>query len=354
LKLLILLPLLVITSLTLVAEKAFSDASLLGGPITVSAGGAIDGEWKDINSKESIDSIFWFSVDVEINENIRAYLASFIYRRLRSNGKAVEIDKVDIEQFIDEAYIEIKNVGGQPIAFIVGKQYIPFGLDSNQMPIYTDDPTYWTITETSGVFGFTVNLENLPFFDLVEISGFETEGYDLNISSLDGGSIRVSKEVTDNLKVKASYIQLGNEHSIKEAEKRVSLGFILKNGEWTTWLEGVHVSGNSSYPEMDIGVVGGIAKKVGKGRIVIQGSYLAQALKQIGFGYKRKIARNVTLASELRYTDYEYAKDGWSVSVRTLVYFSKIFKSKRNKNKKKSNESSSLEATLQEIAKEKK
>ncbi|MDB2447042.1 hypothetical protein N9W79_00285 [bacterium] len=310
------------------------DASDLGGPISVSAGGSVDNMWPDLKNGDFSDGRFWISVDANISENIRAYLGGFIYRRLRANGSSVDISKVTVGEFIDEAYIEIRNIGGKPVAFIVGKQYIPFGIDNKEMPNFQADPTYWNITETSGVFGFTVNLENIPFFDLVEISGFETGGYDLEVGTVDGASIRLSKQLTDSIKATGSYMHLANDDVLAEMEDRIALGFIFERGVWTTWVEGMHVSGNQAFPDMDFGIVIGAARKLGRGRMIVQGTYLTDTLKQVGFGYKMPVAPNVTVGAEARYTDYTYGEDGWSVTVRTTVHFSDIFRSKKRKKSK--------------------
>lgn len=315
---------------TLSPRLCSAEAQLLGGPISVSVGAALGSSYPDDYTTGS----FWVTLDAKISKNIRAYIRGFVTRRLRENGRFAEsIEKIDFEAFFRSAYIEIKEVGGQPIVFVVGKQSIPFGLDVNKMPSFYSDPTFWTIDTNAGVFGFTVRLENIPFFDLVEISGFESKGRDWSIGAVDGAAIKLHKSLTRRIKASASYLRRNNSDYVSRVpEDRMSVGLIFESGRWTTWVEGLHVTNNFFFPNMRAGLVTGAARKMKKGEVIVQGTYLTNTLKQIGIGYKIPINSYITIGAETRYTEIIYGLGGsWSFSVRSTIYFRDIFSSSNDK-----------------------
>ena len=105
---------------------------------------------------------FFVKLEARLAKNI-AYLGGYLFRRLRVNGQSVEITPLEIDKFVSTANIEIRNIGGKPIAFIIGKQRVPFGSKIRKMPSFVNDPTYFPVNFNAGVFGFTVELEQLPF-----------------------------------------------------------------------------------------------------------------------------------------------------------------------------------------------
>ena len=313
----------------------FADAKLLGGPISVSVGASVGSSYPDLSKYDFSTGSFWITLDAKISENIRAYIRGFLTRRFRENGRFVDsIDKIDFESFFTSAYIEIRDIGGQPIIFVIGKHSIPFGLDTRKMPSFYSDPTFWTIDTNAGVFGFTIKLENIPFFDLVEISGFESKGRDWSIGTVDGAALRLTKNLTRRLKASASYLRRNNtDYDYRELEDRMSIGLIFESGKWTTWVEGLHVTNNFFLPDMKAGIVAGVTKKIGKGEIIVQGTYLTNTLKQLGIGYKIPINSYLTIGAETRYTELIYGTGYWSFTARATIFFRDIFKSSADSEK---------------------
>ena len=213
-----------ICSVSLFEKPAISSAELLGGPIKVSGSFSGRASWTDARQfgKDNTTGVFFITLEAQLAKNIKAYLGGYLFRRLRLNGQSVEITPFEIDKFISTANIEIRNVGGKPIAFIIGKQRVPFGSKIRKMPSFVNDPTYFPVNCNAGVFGFTVKLEELPFFDLLEASVFESQSGDLEIGTIDGASLRLTKEFGRRLKARASYMKKDHsDNELRDAEEKM-------------------------------------------------------------------------------------------------------------------------------------
>ena len=150
---------------------------------------------------EGLESDFQISVDGEINANAisgvgtdganfdESYVSlSVVYKnKIRAviTAKLEEIfkdneielnDDFSLGEFIKEAYIEIREIKGAPVAVIVGKQPIAFGQNVQAMPIFKNNPLS-NLQEIDEVFGLTVELTEGLFglFDQAEVSVFESK-----------------------------------------------------------------------------------------------------------------------------------------------------------------------------------
>jgi hypothetical protein len=302
------------------ADEVSTNAEDLGGVIKVSAQTKADffynnstGDYLDnLNNKANV------KISAQLSKQIKLVIGLELKSKLRANGDNTTSD-FDIEKFLKEAYIEIKNIDGVPVAFVVGKHKIAFGQDFSDMPGSDLGPLHNT-AKMDQVMGVTVSLDKLPFFDLVQISGFETGAGDLKIGDLDGASIRLTKNITDQIKAQASYMHAGN--GTDDDEDRVSVGLIYDNGDWTAWIEGIYTNGNSDF---DHGVSGGASKKVGPGRVVVEATYLHDALTQYGVGYKFMVGKNLEFGPEVRYVDYADGRDSETqILIRAKVKFDPI------------------------------
>ena len=209
-----------------VGDVAKADAELLGGPIKISGSFSGRSSWADAKQPyaDNTSGVFFVKLEARLAKNIKAYLGGYLFRRLRVNGQSVEITPLEIDKFVSTANIEIRNIGGKPIAFIIGKQRVPFGSKIRKMPSFVNDPTYFPVNFNAGVFGFTVELEQLPFFDLVEVSAFESQAGDLEIGTIDGASLRLTKDFGRRLKARASYMNKGHtDNDLREAEEKCPL-----------------------------------------------------------------------------------------------------------------------------------
>jgi len=85
-----------------------------------------DSNWKD-NSGLSLRAEM--TLQAQLTESIKAVITAEIKESLVESGDWQDLDlgDSDLEEMIREAYIEVKMVGGAPVAFIVGKHEVAFG-----------------------------------------------------------------------------------------------------------------------------------------------------------------------------------------------------------------------------------
>lgn len=113
------------------------------------------------------------TLTAKLSENIKAVISAQISETLRQNGVDVNGEKFNLNKFIQEAYIEIKmDMGGNPVAVVVGKQAIPFGQNASKLPMFRDNLLY-DVGTIDQVIGVTVRMDRnlLKFLDSAEISG---------------------------------------------------------------------------------------------------------------------------------------------------------------------------------------
>jgi hypothetical protein len=275
----------------------FSVEGDLGANLLMKKNG--DGDYKDNLSLRGFEVKF----TGKIAENIRLVIKTMLDRELRKDGANVSSD-FDLENFIKEAYIKIDNVGGQPIAFVVGKHEIAFGQNHAGMPMYHNNPVY-DLAKQDQVIGFTVALNYNLFglVDSVEASVFETEAGDLSIGDVDGVSIRLTKALSKKITLEVSGMHKGNGDA--EEEQRLSVGLLYRSGSWTAWAEGLYLKNNEAYPDSDFALTGGVSKEMGPGTLTVESTWIQDSLLELGLGYKLYITENVMVGPELRYTVYD-------------------------------------------------
>lgn len=252
----------------------------------------------------------WLSLGVEWKNKVRAVLGTSL-TALVENGDIKLEDGFDIEEFITEAYIEIKDVGGQPVAFIIGKRSVPFATSVEAMPIFGNNPMS-EMYDKDGVFGFTVRLNQGLFglFDSAELSAFETEGDDLSIGTINGASVKLTKELSQAIAINAGYAQMDN--GAGGVEKRASVGLISKtmDGDLVGWVNGMLFSDNVEYPNSDFAITGGVKYQLTRtADVVVEMTYVEKELMQYSLGVNIALTRRVTLGAEVRYNDYEDARE---------------------------------------------
>jgi hypothetical protein len=254
----------------------------------------------------------YVSLSVEWKEKVRMVLTGKLNEIFQDNKIEFNED-FDIETFVEEAYIEIREVGGTPVAIIVGKQPIPFGQNVQAMPMFNSNPLSG-VQEIDEVFGLTVDLTEglLGLFDQVELSTFETKAGDLEIGKIDGMSIRMSKMLTEQWLLTVSHAQLGNDHLDSGKEKRTSVGLIgeTEDGSLVGWVEGVLFSNNPEYPNSKFAItVGGQYQVAESTAIVVEYNYVQDEMHEIGAGVKTELTRNLSVGAEVRYRDYVTDRD---------------------------------------------
>jgi hypothetical protein len=290
------------------------DAILLGDDFRIEYDAEINSNVVDSRNDGSginLDGSY-VSMSVEWKEKIRMVLTGKLEEIFQDNKVEFNED-FDIENFVEEAYIEIREVGGTPIAIIVGKQPIPFGQNVQAMPIFNNNPLS-NLQEIDEVFGLTVDLTEglLGLFDQVELSTFETKAGDLEIGKIDGMSIRMSKMLTEQWLLTLSHSRQGNDHLDSGTEKRTSIGLIgeTEDGSLVGWVEGILFSNNPEYPNSDFAItVGGQYQIAESTAIVVEYNYIQDEMHEIGAGVKTELTRNLSVGAEIRYRDYVTERD---------------------------------------------
>lgn len=305
----------------------------------------------DAELDEALESDFRVSVDGEINANAmsgskdsvnfkESYVSlSAVYKnKIRAviTAKLEEIfkeNKVDLNddfslgEFIQEAYIEIREVKGAPIAVIVGKQPIAFGQNVQAMPLFSENPLA-DLQEIDEVFGLTVELTEGLFglFDQAEVSVFESKEGDFEIGKIDGVSVRLSKALTDNWLVSVSHVEQGNSHLTTGHERRTSVGLIgeTSDGMLVGWVEGMYFSNNPKYPDSEFGITAGGMMRVHETTdVIVEYTWVEKEVQQIGLGARVALTQNISLGAEVRYSDYVSGKgeDGFSFGLNMTYTF---------------------------------
>jgi len=249
----------------------------------------------------------YISLSAAWKDKIRAVVTTKLESIFRENGVGLN-DNFSLQEFIKEAYIEVREVGGVPLAIIVGKHPIAFGQNVQAMPLFANNPLA-KLQEIKEVYGVTVELTEGLFglFDKVEISAFETKGGDLELGRIDGVSVRLSKTLTEHWKMTISHAELGNSHLNTGHERRTSVGLIGEalNGDLIGWVEGIYFSNNPQYPRSNFAITGGIMYRVARGTdVMLEYSYIHKALLELGLAIKTNLTKNLQAGVEVRYRNY--------------------------------------------------
>lgn len=261
----------------------------------------------DLNMRATV------TVSARITDNIRAVITAELQQALREAGEDSDDIAFDIEQFVKEAYIEIRMLEGKPLAFVVGKHEIAFGQNFSAMPLNDQgsSSTIGSLTRQDQVFGVTMALD-ADFFGLIdraEVSIFETEAGDLDIGEMNNVSVRLSREIGNNLRVNASYMNR-NDGAAGEREQRAAIGMIYSSGDWTAYVEGVGMIDNAQYPDADFATTVGTSYDVGFGVVAVEYNYIQDSLHKFGLGFEARLTDSITIGPEVSYSMDENGDNG--------------------------------------------
>ncbi len=139
------------------------------------------------------------------------------------NGHEIKLaDKITLDEFIDNVFIEVENTNDDPVAIIrgitmtVGKRDILLGLHDidDVIPMAY---TYWSnFQQRKGVLGLTIAFdmgETIDFADQISLTFYEAEGgdFDFNRDAM-GFLARMEKKIGDNTTLVMSYSERENEY----------------------------------------------------------------------------------------------------------------------------------------------
>lgn len=283
------------------------DSDLLGSDFNFGIDGVVnlgamvnrDGQFSGTMQKSFVQ------LSLEWRQRVRAVITARLDHLFDENNVHFT-DDFSIGEFIQDAYIEIREVAGSPVAIVVGRQHIPFAQGVEAMPFYKNNPLY-ELQDIEGVYGFTVNLTQGLFglFDQAEVSVFESEGGSFKLGRIDGMSLRLSRMITEHWLLTLSHARLGNNHLGDDArETRTSIGLIgeTRDGVIVGWAEGMIITNNPEYVETNLGLTAGVMMNVYRATdVIVEYSWLQKELQEIALGVSTNLSKRVTLGAEIRY-----------------------------------------------------
>ncbi|WII73587.1 hypothetical protein QJS83_06840 [Bdellovibrio sp. 22V] len=238
-----------------------------------------------------------------VREGIKMVVKTELEQKL---NKSTMDEDFDLGKFLEEAYIQIETdkISGLPRAVITaGKHQMAFGQNYTELPMFKDALLY-NLSKQDEVIGFTVELP-ANFFkivDTVAISMFEAGAGDLKVSDEKGASIKLSKELSNQLSAQISGLMKENEGTDKK-EKRGSIGFVFRglDGSWKVWAEGVVVVDHPEFTDTTVGGKIGGSYKVGPGAVVVEYQYLDKQAHEVAVAYNLPVGTWLVLSPEIRH-----------------------------------------------------
>ncbi len=298
----------------------------------------VENNWKFIVSGEGNSSLSYQSqtpdrsgakleqsfitLGVEWKKKIRAVITSKL-EHIFKNNFAIN-DQFNITQFVREAFIEIREIGGKPVAIIIGKHPIAFGQGMKKMPIFSNNPLF-NEQSVEEVIGLTIDFDFSlwKLFDKLEVSVFESKKSDLEIGRIDGMSVRLSKLLFENWMATFSHSELGNNHLESGHERRSSIGLVGKTrtGTMIGWFEGMYFSNNPNYPKAMFALTIGTAIRATKSNeIVVELNWVQNHVMDIGVGWVTYFFKSFKAGAEVRYRSTVEREKGEIILGLNLTY----------------------------------
>ncbi len=296
--------------LTSPTNNAFAqDTGILGGDFNLGIEGEINAFSRTSTEGQSDAYLSGSHVSLSagFKDKVRAVITARLDRIFEGSSLSLN-EKFELSEFIHEAYIEIRDVGGKPIALVIGKQPIAFGQRVQAMPLFRDNPMD-DLQRINQVYGFTVDLQEGLFglFDQVEISAFESGEGDLEIGKIDSLSVRLSKMLTDQWMLTASHARIGHSGDTNDAESRTSIGLIgeTTDGFLVGWAEAVFFSNNPRHQNANFAfTVGGMIRISETSDVVIEYNSIKNEVREVGLGLTTALTRNLSAGAEIRWIDH--------------------------------------------------
>lgn len=249
----------------------------------------------------------------DINVTLSADLASKVRAKVRTNlaalfnGGSVG-DK--LEAAIEEATIEIREINGTPFAAVIfGKKQV-FGNEANKdMADYRDSLLYDLFTKDQ-VIGLTVELNDVLGF-AIAASAFENESGDLQFGSGWGFSASASRQLTENVRLRAQGMMQDAYGDLSDRRATVGLVYDSGDGRWSASIDGLYVEGvHCMNPSTNWGAQADARMKAGPGTVRVQASYLEDTAYQVAAAYDIPVAAGLVVSPTIRHTTDENGNNG--------------------------------------------
>jgi len=221
-------------------------------------------------------------VNIDLGDHVRAVLIASIRDQISYGASEEEYQR--LSEMIYRSYIEIQNIGGRPVALIIGKFASEFGTEITNFRNYIFRDEFELTSRSSRVLGLAMEVED-------DILGFAFQASiyrpyinrDQNLG-LPGGSYSLKKEIIRNLVLKySSMINL----DLQRSEVKRSLELIYTKDKIRSWVniqkfEDVYMGGE---------LISGFSSQIGseysvtdKIKLVVQYSVVESVLSKIETG----------------------------------------------------------------------
>ena len=186
------------------------------------------------------------NVQADFNQHIRAVIIATLNDQLVDRfGDTPEYQR--ISEVILDSYIEIQNIGGKPVALILGKQASSYGSEQSHFLNYLFQDEFERTSHSQRVLGLSVELNEKILGTIIETSfyrPYENFGGELG---LPGTSLSIKKEVIENLVIK--YSSMIN-FDLQTPETKNSVELVWTSDKFETWgniqkFNSVYVGGTS-------------------------------------------------------------------------------------------------------------
>ena len=258
----------------------------------------------------------YISASVELQEQIRAVINLNLTHIFENESLELNVE-FNIQQFIEEAYIEIREFNGKPFAIVLGKRPIKFGANVEQMPFYERNPLLSNMM-IDNVFGFTFEvtekiMDVIGLLNQIEFTVYESKQNDLKINEFGSFAVRGTKMLSKNFLLTLGYSNQINEGS-ENNQNRLNIGVVgsTKDGKILGWVEGVIFNYDPNNPDSNVGLTGGItALMTPTLSFILESTFINNSLFQIGIGVKKDFTPQLSLGVETRMTyranaDFEF------------------------------------------------
>ena len=249
-----------------------------------------------INLNES-----FVSLSAAYQERIRLVLIANFGHLIDANNISFN-DDFDVETFIRDAYIEIRNINNMPIAIIIGKHPITFGQNIQEMPGWANSPLR-RLQEIREVYGLTVTLTKglLGLFDQIDYSLFEQDRGDLKLGKLNGHNLRFTKYLNEQVLMTIGLQQRENTDESKMRQARVGFVGMNKSGKLIGWAEGMIFSNDPDYPNSNFALTMGASYQFAKNsKVVMEFNLIEKELIQLGLGVKTSVNNSLSAGVDVR------------------------------------------------------
>lgn len=257
----------------------------------------------ELQASIKVPSFLPESIEREILFVVRSQMEQNIY----ING-ILKANHLTASQYLKEAYLEFKKVGGLPVVVIVGTSEVTYGQDFHGMIDYQSDASHgMTDPDRGQVKGFTIALDQKigPLLDRVEVNFFTSNPAvgAFDVRHLDGFAFRATKNITENFTTELSMMRKGNAYDLElSPETDLSFGGVYRHGTWTFFGEGVKMHNSARFPDAPYGATLGAHRITGPGQFDLEASGIRKTLQEYSVGYELFLSQKWAVGPVFRYT----------------------------------------------------